>query len=95
MSCDAAAVSGVAELHERARDGCDLIRTRPEMYVRRGLAVWENRTDSTSEHLLWQQESVTAKSAIGEGAVLWATLQLVLDGEDFNEADQNCRVTYV
>jgi hypothetical protein len=27
MSCDAAAVSGVAELHERARDGCDLIRT--------------------------------------------------------------------
>jgi len=39
MSCDAAAVSGVAELHERARDGCDLIRTRPEMYLRRRLAV--------------------------------------------------------
>jgi hypothetical protein len=35
MSCDAAAVSGVAELHERARDGCDLIRARPGMYVRR------------------------------------------------------------
>jgi len=30
MSCDAAAVSGVAEL----RDGCDLIRTRPGIYVR-------------------------------------------------------------
>jgi hypothetical protein len=27
MSCDAAAVSGVAKLHETPRDGCDLIRT--------------------------------------------------------------------
>jgi hypothetical protein len=35
------------------------------------------------------------KSAIGEGAVLWAALRLVLDGEDYSEADQNCRVTYV
>ena len=35
MSCDAAAVSGVAELHERARDGCDLIRARPGMFVGR------------------------------------------------------------
>jgi hypothetical protein len=32
--------------------------------------------------LLWQQETVTLKSAIGEGTVLWAALQLVLDEED-------------
>jgi len=44
MSCDVAAVSGVVELHERARDGCDLIRTRLGMCVRRRLAVRANRT---------------------------------------------------
>lgn len=53
MSCDAAAVGGVAELHEREHDGCDLIRTWPGMYVRRRLAVCEReRTGQQSEHLL-------------------------------------------
>jgi hypothetical protein len=75
MSCYAATANGVAELHERAHDGCDLIRTRPGVR-----AVWKNRTTGDSL-LLWQQESVALKSAIGEGTVLWAALQFVLDGE--------------